>query len=105
MSAPKAQNDSHRHESVGSLLLPSTDLQELSSSPKSPGLVNLKKRVTVGSLLVQSSDLNTRHQDASASGSTVTSLRRRISENLKGPPPCDSDAACWADYYAFEADN
>jgi hypothetical protein len=77
-----------------------TDLQELSStsSPKSPaGLVNIKKRVTVGSLLVQSSDLNTTPQDKPLPESSVKTLRRRITKHLQGPAPDDSEADSWAD--------
>jgi hypothetical protein len=94
-------NRPHVDECVGTLLIPSTDLQELShtSSPKSfaPGLVNIKKRVTVGSLMVQSSDLNTTPQDNTLPESSVKTLQRRITKRLQGPAPDDSEADSWAD--------
>ena len=59
MSAP---NLSHDVECVGSLVLPTHDIKELSSSgPLTPtdggGSTTLKRRVTVGTLLVSTDDL------------------------------------------------
>jgi hypothetical protein len=90
----------HVDECVGTLLIPSTDLQELSNTPSSKssaGLVSIKKRVTVGSLLVQTSDLNTTVQDNTLPESSVKILRRRITKSLQGPAPDDSEADSWAD--------
>ena len=82
-------------ECVGSLLVDSKDIQELGSSPmmaSSFTQVNLQKRVTVGTLLVPPDDLKTTHEESSS-----PSLARRVTERLQGPPPDDADTDMWAD--------
>jgi hypothetical protein len=61
-------------ECVGSLLLPTSDLQELSE-------VKFQRRVTVGTLLTL----------------PVQNMQRRVTRKLQGPPPPDSEAESWAD--------
>mmetsp|Transcript_2058 Transcript_2058/g.3095 ORF Transcript_2058/g.3095 Transcript_2058/m.3095 type:complete len:92 (-) Transcript_2058:176-451(-) len=80
------------NESVGTLLAPTSDLNEL--SPNQPK-VRLQKRVTVGTLLVSDSDLKTATElDVEAPRST---LIRRITERLQGPAPDDDKVEYWAD--------
>ena len=76
----------NRKECVGSLLVPASDVQELSQgSPK------LQKRVTaVGTLLVSPRDLAAQEEG-------VPNLQRRITDKLKGPAPSDAEADTWAD--------
>ena len=87
-------------ECVGSLLVPAHDVQELSDIPSPVAAVNLKKRGTaVGTLMVPSNDLSsTKEAAARADGSSqMSSLQRRITDKLMGPPPDDSEADTWAD--------
>ena len=75
---------------VGSLLVPSSDVQELTQ-------VKLKKRATVpvGTLLVPPQDLSS---SSDRDGELpATSLQRRITNKLTGPAPPDSEAESWAD--------
>ena len=115
MSSPHHQKD--RVECVGSLLVSSQDMQELSDAPtpsfsdvhiptpSSLPEVYLKKRVTAGTLLVSSADLNSpeRHQEEAVpkqqDGPDTASptLRKRITNHLNGPAPADSEVDTWAD--------
>ena len=90
-------------ECVGTLLVHSSDVQELSANTKTieeSSASNLQRRVTAGTLLVPSSDLRSpvekqeeHHDESSPKGS----LRRRITEKLTSPAPPDEDADNWAD--------
>ena len=77
-----------KKECVGSLLVPTSDVQELSESTAT----KLQKRVTaVGTLLIPDNDL------WSTDPEQVNSLQRRITNKLTGPAPPDSEADTWAD--------
>ena len=78
-----------KKECVGSLLIPASDVQELSD-------VKLQRRVTVGTLLVPARDLQELSMDHPVEG-PVKSLQRRITNKLTGPPPPDAEAESWAD--------
>ena len=63
-----SSSSSPKTECVGSMLVQSSDMQELSDSSPNPHFpdmhlpaINLQKRVTVGTLLVQQDDLETHH--------------------------------------------
>lgn len=81
---PNATND--KVECVGTLLVHSSDVQELSDAP-APHLpeVNLQKRVTAGTLLLPPEDMDSPPKEAKDVGSP--SLQRRITERLNGPAP------------------
>lgn len=86
-------------ECVGSLLIPASDLQELSAISKPvriPRPSNLKKRGTAcGTLLLHHDDLCSEgFQDAP---SRFATLQKKITRKLTGPAPSDADAASWAD--------
>ena len=82
-----------RDECVGSLLVHQSDVQEVSAAEDPGFAVNLQKRVSAGTLLVPSSDLQSPQQDSAPQGS----LRRRITDRLNGPPPKDDEADKWVD--------
>lgn len=99
-SVPATEN-----ECVGSLLVHSKDVQEVSTgSPilTKSTLLNLKKRHTVGTLLVESGvgsshKLSSPGGDHTSNSFNATSLRRRVTERMTGPPPGDEEADTWAD--------
>ena len=107
MSSPHQKD---KVECVGSLRVSSQDMQELSDAP-TPSFsgrhiplpeVFLQKRVSAGTLLVPSADLNSpeheepvpKQQDGP---DTSPTLRKRITERLNGPAPADSEVDTWAD--------
>jgi hypothetical protein len=102
---PSPQKD--KVECVGSLLVSTHDVQDLSDAPEVhiPSFPegNLKRRVTAGTLLVSSTDLKTpagEESDPKQDGpdtSGATTLRKRITNRLNGPAPEDSEADSWAD--------
>lgn len=96
-------------ECVGSLLVRAHDVQELSEVPSS-----LKKRVTaVGTLMIPHNVVLSSHRSSTphqtgcdghaakaatdGSNSQFSSLQRRLTDKLMGPPPDDADADTWAD--------
>jgi hypothetical protein len=107
MSSP--QKD--KVECVGTLLVSSHDMQELSDAP-TPSFadvhvprpsfpeVYLKKRVTAGTLLVSSTALNSSEEETVPKQDgldTSPTLRKRITARLNGPAPDDSEVDTWAD--------
>ena len=99
-SATEADN-----ECVGSLLVHSKDAQVVSTgSPivTKSALSHLKTRHTVGTLLVgagvgSSENLASPRDQESSNSFTATSIRRRVTERMTGPPPADEEADTWAD--------
>ena len=89
-----ASNHDPAVECVGSLLVPTNYVKEL-SDPASPSLpsVNLKQRISVGTLLVTPEDVRSPEQ---AHTGAVT-LQKRITNTLTGPSPPDEEAETWAD--------
>lgn len=85
-------------ECVGSLLVHQADVQELGEMP-TPEVpeVNLKKRVSAGTLLVPTSDLRSPQQQNNQGTPPKASLARRITDRLNGPAPRDEEADSWAD--------
>mmetsp|Transcript_3825 Transcript_3825/g.4574 ORF Transcript_3825/g.4574 Transcript_3825/m.4574 type:complete len:92 (+) Transcript_3825:160-435(+) len=84
------------HECVGTLLIPSQDVQELTVEASSPpGLhdeVTLQRRGTTGTLLLNPQDLQTHAHDKDVT------LQRRITTTLQEMPvPDDEDAGNWPD--------
>ena len=75
-----------KKECVGSLLIPTSDIQELSQ-------VKVQRRVTVGTLLIAPKDLCSDHHGETP----VAVMQRRITKKLTGPAPPDSEAESWAD--------
>jgi hypothetical protein len=59
-----------------------------------PEASTLNRRVSVGTLLVPPSDLKSPDKDPAAKPS---SLRRRITDLLNGPPPADEEVENWVD--------
>lgn len=100
-------------ECVGSLLVSAHDVQELSKVPSafSPQAARstLKERGTavgtlVGTLMVTSDAFSPTtptadggHGQDSVSKGCISSLQRRITQKLMGPPPHDAEADTWAD--------
>ena len=102
-------------ECVGTLLVPAHDVQELSDVPStfSPqaAAVNLKKRGTaVGTLMVPFKVVLPHNipkkghaGDGAASTGTdstssqLSSLQRKLTDKMTGPPPDDAEADSWAD--------
>ena len=86
-------NNINRVECVGSLLVHASDLQELSVATKTAAspiqTVNLKKRTTAGTLLINSEDLATpksnKGPDAAHDTDASPGLVRRVTERLSGP--------------------
>jgi hypothetical protein len=99
-------------ECVGTLLVSSHDVQELSDVP-TPSLLSeahiptpsfpdvyLKKRVSAGTLLVSPKDLKSPEEKPvpkQDDGDTSSTLRKRITNRLTGPAPPDSEVDTWAD--------
>jgi hypothetical protein len=79
-------------ECVGSLLVHSSDVQELSESSPALPAVNLKQRISVGTLLVTSEDI--RSPGKTEGG---VSIQKRITNKMTGPSPPDDEADTWAD--------
>ncbi|KAG7354056.1 hypothetical protein IV203_003412 [Nitzschia inconspicua] len=84
-------------ECVGSLLVHTSDVQELSSMSVASTLptVNLRQRVTAGTLLVKSDDLRSPDQERNTENNV--SFRKRLTKRLNGPAPADEEADSWAD--------
>lgn len=62
--------------------------------------VNLRQRVTAGTLLVKPDDLRSEtHEEhrATTNNSGGVSLQKRLSNTLTGPAPADDEADTWAD--------
>jgi hypothetical protein len=74
---------SDNKECVGTLLVNTKDVQELSDAPALhfPEVVNLKKRMT-GTLMVNAEDLATHKAEPG-----TPTLARRVTERLQGPAP------------------
>jgi hypothetical protein len=88
-------NSQEQVECVGSLLVHTSDVQELTDL--APGLpeVNLQKRVTVGTLLVTQSDLESPKEDTLKE--KVVSIQRSATKRMTGPAPGDDESDTWAD--------
>ena len=96
-------------ECVGTLLVHSSDVQELSEisntqANKESFGANLQRRVTVGTLLVPSSDLKSPEEkdeehskEASPMASMTMRITRRITDKLNSQAPPDEDCDNWAD--------
>jgi hypothetical protein len=84
-------------ECVGSLLVHSSDVKELSSdrTPVVLPQVNLRSRVTVGTLLVASNDLRSPEEDKMRD--KAISIQRRYTDRMTGPAPGDDESDSWAD--------
>lgn len=82
-------------ECIGSLLVHAADVQKLSQgSPTQPTFktsINLQKRVTVGTLLVPSDQLDT-------TASKSTTLTRRITNALSGPAMTEEELELWSEF-------
>ena len=93
------QQDDDKVECVGSLLVHSTDVQELSQMKEA----SMKDKVEcVGSLLVHSTDMQElmMEDQAAKQAEDMTdspSLVRRITKQLQGPAPDDAEVETWAD--------
>lgn len=103
----QVNNSSDPNVCVGSVLLPSHDVQELDSDhipvpkPSPDAVKDLKKRATVGSLLLPPFHAATADQVAKSNKDSPSnkspSLVRRITDKMQGPAPDDADADEWAD--------
>lgn len=85
-------------EGVGTIIVPCNDLQEFKDESKQT--ISLKKRVTVGSLLVPSTDLHhppVLGEVIDISEARKPSLVRRFTNKMQGPAPSDAQADSWAD--------
>ena len=84
-------------EAVGTLLVHQKDLQELSKSgpPMSPPQVNLKKRVTVGTLLVPPSDLESTPEEKVMEANIKRRVTKAVNDALNAPPPDVDDPSQW----------
>jgi hypothetical protein len=82
-------------ECVGSLLVHSSNIQELSEGASMLPAVNLRQRVTAGTLLVKSDDLRSPEDNHTQQG--VSIQKRLITNKLNGPAPSDEEADSWAD--------
>ena len=109
MSNQSTASGSEAVECVGSLLVHTSDMQELSDHNAVQAellpAVNLQKRVTaVGTLLVNQNDLDSSSGSGSGSNNNPNaeendspSIVRRITKALQGPAPDDAEADTWAD--------
>ena len=85
-----------KDECVGTLLVHQSDVQGLSSSPPAafPEVhmpqVNLRKRVTAGTLLVYPADLKTDEKPPHGE-TTIGKLQKRVTKALDNVPPSDDD--------------
>jgi hypothetical protein len=87
-------------ECVGSLLVHSSDVKELSEKASESFFVptvNLRQRVTAGTLLVKPDDLRSPDRNASDNAEGGDSIQKRLTNTLSGPPPADSEVDSWAD--------
>ena len=96
----RTQNDDGSPvECVGSLLVHSTDVQELSEKTTIPielPTVNLRQRVTAGTLLVKPDDVRSPEEEDHGKKGGV-SIQKRLTNTLQGPAPGDDEADTWAD--------
>lgn len=93
-------------ECVGTLLVPSSNLQELSETSTTTDSAsgsgsNLQRRVTAGTLLVPSSDLQSTHnkgdESTGSEESAPVGLVRRITNKVNSlPTPTDEEVRDWA---------
>ncbi len=82
-------------ECVGSLLVPSSRLQELSEHHESPKSPDAKEREMIGSILLPPSDIlphreETHEHEEQKQEPFMVRLQKRITKELQKPPPEDS---------------
>lgn len=94
VGSPKSGQTAAVVECVGSLLIPSSELQELSDHHPSPTSPESKEREMVGSILLPPSEFLSQSMETKDNEEPkerfMTRLQKRITKELQKPPPEDA---------------